>query len=560
MRDRLILPALIALVAAAALPAPSDGHSGTSSVNAQAVALGSPPAAAPGCPATAEAAKFASMARLARWNSVMARLGERPTASPAHQRWIKYLDGRMRSIPGMQMRSIPYNIDRWLERRTRLAAGPADALAPVAVSGAVPYSKATPRRGVTAPLVYLPGGKKVADADVAGKIVVRDATPGKVPNAVFAALEWFSWDPDLSLTKDIGSNYERDYLGYQQRIDDLEQAAGKGAAGLVFVHGFPRSQVRHQYAPYEGKRWGLPAVYVGVDQGEQLKRLAGDGASGRIRVRAAEGPARTRTMVATLPGMSEERIIVESHTDGMNAIWDNGPVGMLALARYFAALPQECRPRTLQFVFTTAHLYQYLTPDRREGAAERYAEEVDRDYDAGKIAMVMALEHMGAREYAAVERPGGLPGRMLRQTGQSEPTGIFIGESPLLVEETAKAVIGADLRRTLGLRGADLPGLHLPPHHSFGGEGTSYHKHLLPTVALVTGPWSLYNPAFGMEAVDVSLLQRQSLVFADLLHSLASQPREAIAGATLGERGTREVLCEHSPDGYGLVECPQPEG
>ena len=48
----------------------------------------------------------------------------------------------------------------------------------------------------------------------------------------------------------------------------------------------------------------------------------------------------------------------------------------------------------------------------------------------------------------------------------------------------------------------DAPAPKIPVHNSFGGEGTEYQQHLLPTISLVTGPWTLYNPAFGMEAID----------------------------------------------------------
>lgn len=546
MSGRSIVCAAGVLIAVALAPAPGAAH----------VSLpATPPAPAPGCPSEVDPARFTDSQALTAWNDAMDRLGNRPTASPSHQRWVDFLARRLRKLPGAKLRTIPYSIDRWLERKASLAAGaPGQRLGGIPVSGSVPYSKRTKKAGVTAPLAYVPKGQALT-GDLRGKVVVRDAAPGSVPNAAFAALQWFTWDPEQSLTLTIAGNYERDYLGYLPRIDDIEKAADAGAAGIVFVHGFPRDQVRDHYAPYEGKHWRLPALYVGADEGERLKQLAGAGGSARIRLLADRGPARTETLVATLPGMSEERIVVESHTDGMNAIWDNGPVGMLALARHFAALPRECRPRTIELVFTTAHLYQQLKPPHREGAADDYAKELDRAYDEGTVALVMAMEHMGAREYTTKPRPGGAPGRVLEPTGLSEPTGIFIGESPALVEQVATAVIKHDLRRTLGLRGADLPGLHLPPHHSFGGEGTPFHKHLIPTVALVTGPWTLYNPAFGMEAVDIDLLRRQTLTFTDLIHSVGSMPREAIAGGMLGQRGVRDALCASSPDGYGVVPC-----
>jgi hypothetical protein len=528
----------LGVVAALCLAASAAGHVGSA-----------PPAAAPGCPAAVDPGTVASVEQLAAGNRAMARFGRRPTASPNHDRFVAWVERRLRSTPGLEVREIPYRIDRWLERGASLTADGRR----IPIAGVVPYAE--PTRGTTGELVHIPHGTAIGD-EAKGKVVLRDAVPGEVPNAVFGALMWWAWDPEQSFLPDETKMYERDFLSYMERVDDLRAAATAGAAGVVFVHDFPRAQVRDQYAPYEGERWKLPALQVGADEGERLKALAEEGTSARIALSAAQGPASTSTLVATLPGMSDERILVESHTDGMNAIWDNGPIAILALAEHFAALPRECRPRTLEFVFTTAHLYQQLKPPTREGAAEQYAQELDRTYDEGKVAMVMALEHMGAREYAAVPRAEGLPGRRLELTGRTEPTGIFIGESPVLVEAVAQATIARDLRRTLGLRGADLPGARIPPHHSFGGEATPFHKHLIPTVGLVTGPWSLYNPAFGMEAVDHRLMHAQTLVFGDLIHRLGSESREAIAGGYLGYREARRVLCGADEHAFGLAECP----
>jgi hypothetical protein len=551
---------MAAAVAAMALGAPAvAGAHGSLQFG---LGVADPPSPVPSsCPSSVDPAGFETTGRLLADNRVMARLGRRPTASPQHVRFVNWLAGAAGRIPGLRVESIPYTVDRWLERGARISAGPeAGELSALPDAGAVPYSQPTPKAGVGAPLVTVPAGTSIAGDAVKGKIVVRDAVPGTVPNAAFAALEWFSWDPDLQLTTTLAGNYERDYLGYQQRIDDLKAAAEAGAAGLVFVHGFPRSQVRGQYAPYEGIRWKVPAIQVGADEGAQLKELAARGGAARLRVAASERRAPTRTLVATLPGASDERIVIESHTDGMNAIWDNGPIAILALARYFAALPRECRARTLQFVFTTGHLYQHLVDDSRGGGAEQIAAQIDREYDQGGVALVLALEHMGAQEYAAQPRADGGPGRVLVQTGQHEPTGIFVGESPVLVGATSQAVVGRDLRKTIVLRGADLPGARIPPHQSFGGEGTEYQQHLIPTIALVTGPWSLYNPAFGMEAIDGDLMRRQALVFGDLVHALGAQPREALGGGYLGYRAARSALCSSAFATLGLAHCSGPYG
>src|SRR3954469_7162048 len=344
------------------------------------------PAAAPGCPDTADPQSFASTAQLLRENHAMAGFGRRPTGSPNQTRFIAWLEERLRGIDGVQVGDVPYTVDRWAERGASLRAGGAR----VAISGAVPYAKAAAGTG---PLTYVPAGTALSAQDVRGKVVVRDAVPGSVPYAAFRAVEWFEWDPDGTLAADTPNTYERDFAGYNQRLIDLDEAAKGGAAGLVFVHGFPRRQVEGQYAPYEGIHWQVPAVYVGADEGARLEQLPAAGAPASVSIAASTVKTQTRTLIATLPGISDERFVVESHTDGMNAIWDNGPIAILALARHFAALPRACRPRTLQFVFTTGPLYQHLmgTADRG-GGAELEAQKLDADYDKGSIAMVFALE------------------------------------------------------------------------------------------------------------------------------------------------------------------------
>jgi hypothetical protein len=496
-------------------------------------------------------------------NQAMANFGVRPTASPAHAAFIDWLQQQLEAVGGYQVSTDPsltYTVDRWLEQGATLSAGPdAASIVPMAPSGSVPYGQTTPAGGVTAPLTYVPPGTPLSGQDIAGKIVVRDAVPGSVPYALYSFVEWAHYDPDGSLTTQAatGGVYERDFAGYQQRLDDLSAAGTRGAAGLVFIHGFPRDQVQGQYAPYEGIHWAVPAVYVGADEGARLKTLAASGGVANLGVTASDQLASTRMLVATLPGLSADRIVITSHTDGMNPVWDNGPIAMLALARHFAALPLACRPRTLQFVFTTGHLYQHLVAGSsdRGGSAEVEAKLLDQGYGDGNVAMVFALEHLGAKEYAAVARTDGGPGRRLQPTGRSEVNTFFTGNSPVLVSTIMHAVVARDLGRTYVLQGADAPGPHLPAHETFGGEGTAYHQHLIPTIALVTGPWTLYNPAFGMEALDFDLMRTQTMIFSDMIQSVAGVPTSALGGGYVAERTARDTLCSSGLALMGFVRC-----
>lgn len=490
-----------------------------------------PAAAQAACPTVVDPAAFAGANELRELNRVMADLGPRPTASPAQLRYIESVEAALAGIGGLTMSSLPEEIDLQLDEPGGLRVGNDE----LAVSGAVPYARPTGDAGVSGRLVYVPAGTPISGKDVTGAIVVRPAATGGVQYAIFGAVAYFLHDPDRTINP--LATYERDNFGYQQRITDLRDAAAGGAAGLVLVHDFPTAQVTGQYAPYEGKRWDVPAVYVGADEGKRLVDAASASGVAMLRTTAARSTAATRSVIATLPGRSEERIVIQSHTDGMNAVWDNGPAAMLAMAKYFSALPLACRPRTLQFVFTTAHLHL------SQSGAFCFASVLDEEYASGTVALVVAIEHLGAKEFAAVPRTDGGPGRRLEATGRSELFVTFSMESPVLVEKLVERIVAHDLRRTFVLRGADAPRIGFPPHRSFGGEGGPYREHLVPTAAGITGPWTLYNPSFTMdELVDFDLMRRQTLAFGDLVLAIGGVPREVIAGADNAYRPGRSQL------------------
>ena len=140
---------------------------------------------------------------------------------------------------------------------------------------------------------------------------------------------------------------------------------------------------------------------------------------GRIVVRAQFRRVTTPIILATIPGSGPNRIVVESKTDGTNVTEDNAPLAMVAMARYFAALPAGCRPRTLEFAFSTEHFYQRLLGrDTRDGGAEALARRLDADYARGQGSVVITLEHLGARDYRRAPRGHGRTGYILRPTGR----------------------------------------------------------------------------------------------------------------------------------------------
>ena len=461
------------------------------------------------CPEVVDERRFAGAEVLRELNAKVAGFGLRSTGSPAHRRLVDWLEQRLRRMPGFTVASQELRIRRWQPRGGDLAAAGSLSAAgrPVAVAGAIPYSLATTREGA---LVHLPRTERITAGNARGKVVLRD----------FPAVD-------------------RGHTAEPELDRDLVDAGLAGAAGLVIAFDFPREQVKGYWDPHTGTHYRVPAVFVGVDEAERLKRNAGGQV--RVSVHARVDQADTRTLIATLPGQSKERIVLGTNTDGNTWVQENGTVALLALADYFSRLPTRCRPRTIEFVLATGHLHRSV-----EGTEHR-ARTLDEDYDKGTIAFAMALEHLGTRELLPSPRTNG-PGRELGYSGAVEQSAWFAG-NPLLTETVNQAIKRRAVRRTFVLPGIDRPDpARVPPHCSFGGLGTHYQSHLIPTIATISGPWSLWAPSFGAGAVDHARMREQVLAAGDSVLALDGVPRERIAGDYLAHRKARAAgapTCSH---------------
>jgi len=161
-----------------------------------------------------------------------------------------------------------------------------------------------------------------------------------------------------------------------------------GAAMVINVMAVPGNG---QFQPEGGLR-NIPQMTVSQDEGFALRDRLGAGETITVSLRLTV-PELTNVATAwtkaTLPGASDEEIVVMTHTDGyFQAATDNnsGMAGTLELARHYAALPQAQRPRTLVFI-------QF--PDHHHGEVARGRKDVgiDATYNWKNVALKLTMEH-----------------------------------------------------------------------------------------------------------------------------------------------------------------------
>ena len=330
------------------------------------------------------------------------RLGPRPCGSPAHARLTRFLEQEFVKI-GMTLDNIEHDaLVQWLPRTVSLR-GPTG---PLSISAFCRWSAVTGPEGVTAPVRYLgraSGPSRFAlalapetraridvPADVRGCIALIEVTTSQRPlGQMFAGqvadmADREGGQPMPPLQGPSASNVA-------SLPDDLEpRLKAAGALGVIYVWADLAD------AEADGVwRFGsdaMPSVWVTASTGRQLRVLADQGAPVTLTVDAELRPnTPTRTIVATLPGATDEAIILWTHLDGPNALQENGSIAILNLVRYFARLPRSERQRSLVVVAPEGHFAEQYLPTS--------AWIKERPDLMRKAVAFVAVEHLGGNEW-----------------------------------------------------------------------------------------------------------------------------------------------------------------
>lgn len=165
------------------------------------------------------------------------------------------------------------------------------------------------------------------------------------------------------------------------------RASELGAAMIINVMGVPGdAQFNPLGAP--SAEFGIPLVTINQDEGFRLRDVMGTGEKVEISLELnieIRKNVETANLFARLPGVSKEEVVIAAHTDGFfEGAMDNaaGLGSGFEIARHYAALPQEERPRTLLF---------FIFPDHHHGEVGLKLFEGNHDWD--NVAFALTIEH-----------------------------------------------------------------------------------------------------------------------------------------------------------------------
>jgi peptidase M28-like protein len=217
--------------------------------------------------------------------------------------------------------------------------------------------------------------------------------------------------------------YSNDYMSRHATASNgaWKRISEKGPAAIFITLMIP-GNIRFQFYPVQSP---VPTFSLGLEDGlavrEMIARSPG-GAAPRVSLRLdvkMVPDLKTATIWGTLPGATDENIMVVAHRDGwFEGANDNGTgvATLLGIAEHFAKVPAAERRRTITFVGSTGH---------HDGTAESGTWLLQHKELFAKTALIINCEHTAANQLVAYNGT-------VRKASSTSPLMWYVGGSAQL--------------------------------------------------------------------------------------------------------------------------------
>ncbi len=342
------------------------------------------------------------------------------------------------------------------------------------------FSGSTPKEGITAEVVYVGFGTKsdFIEVDVKDKIALIN---GKM------ILNFYPTHNDR-LFNTIGT------------------AKKKGALAVICTNDSPLNSISYIIPSLESS---IPVLSISNPDGEYLKHLC-TRYHKKLIVNFIEiskaAPATSNTIIGTLPGKSEDIILIGTHTDStFTGALDNAAAnsGLIYLAKYYAKIPLENREKTMLFVGWTGH--------ECGSVGSKLFVEMHEEM-LPKITTYILLDGFGCNGYYNGANEGVIP------TGLDERRGLFVTENPLLLSFTLDAVMKYKLLPAVYVSARSFPVADLPP----------FVEKDVPSILIIGKPILYHTKLDTIDLITPDQLERSIKAHIEIIDKIQATPTHDI--------------------------------
>lgn len=427
--------------------------------------------------------------------AIMNSFGSRLTGSAGQSKFIEWLESQLKDA-GLTVHENKYQFLNWTAKSSSLVVNHQS----IPISSVYPYSGVTSKQGLDKELVYIKNNhfEKASGKIAVVKINIQPVLPKQLimnqQSAFPQGTSTSASDGDITLAAAL-------------KASNLKKAKAANVKGVIYIwEGASDQKVSGQYQPFTTEFAGVPAVWLNENEGKNLIRAAKKHQHGKLTVLATRKKVSTKSFYVTIPGKnSKESIIINSHTDGVNAIEENGAIGMLSMIKY---LRHQKPNKTLVFAFVTGHFRLPVFKGTSQ-ATSTWMSDNPQVWDGKgnhmKAVAAVTAEHLGSMEWKDNKK------------GQFEPTGKIQTEytytgNDVMNDVWLKAIKGRSMTRTITLRG----------HNGFEfGESQPLFNAKIPVIGLIPMPDYLTTSSqnLEMDKFNVNLMHQQvsSLIKATMM-------------------------------------------
>lgn len=344
----------------------------------------------------------------------MVDFGPRLPGSPAHNAYCDWLEDEFVKA-GLELQPADqFAYTRWDPQRYALEIVDGPSPGPLKVAFPFVRSAATGPQGIVGPLSYAGGTSGGAKDSI---LVIDVPAPAKASAAIFLELASYLYWPGHTTADWAMMDYTRPWVGpWPNQFSNLSPKA------VVLISTGSYEGLAGGFSPHQAAAsTPVPVMIVDRDTGATLRQQALSGQHAKVTLEVESQKSTMRTVTAILPGRSKETIIVNTHSDGQNAIEENAGVALVEMARHLGSLPPGQRlTRTLAFTVWAAHMTDPSFQPELDGWMADHPDLVTRAV-AG-----VTLEHLGCTEWLDDPTKG------YHGTGQNEIYGIWTTQGPTL--------------------------------------------------------------------------------------------------------------------------------
>ncbi|TFF83729.1 MAG: M28 family peptidase [Promethearchaeota archaeon] len=300
-------------------------------------------------------------------------------------------------------------------------------------------------------------------------------------------------------------------------FNTIKTAEKKGALAVILGNNSPLDLIHYINpfdlpSPRDPPLPNLPALSISTPDFTYLKTLCTryhEKLTMKFIQIAKTEPAISHTVIGTLPGKSDDIILIGTHTDStFTGALDNAAAnaGLIAIAKHYANMPLENREKTMVFAGWTGHECGSI--------GSKLFVEMHEEM-LSKITTYILLDGFGCNGYYNQSDGGVVP------TGVDERRGLFVSENQILLSFVLDAVIKYELLPAVYVSARALPVADLP----------AFIRNEVPSILIIGKPIFYHTKHDTIDIIQPDQLERSAKAHIEIIDAIHATPSEKIRNA-----------------------------